>query len=747
MSLIWWSKDTGPTAIICDALIVRAKGWGTPEGALRVELASGTDAAPGSPFRGLILLANPGDRPAGAEVVASLQEDGTLSLPRRPDPDLGADHALDGHSRTVADGKTIAEDTLTDGLDYTAAETAWTGRWKSADEFVTLDRLREVTGLGWRAADANWVWKVDVLASEDGERFTPVPELQGVDLRQKWGERRFPAFRPFRAKALRLHYHRDGQAMEVVRMPAAMRVWDGPADDRIDLPGGGREVGRLEVRREVPAGSFAAIRAEFPERLATGQYLFAARATTGGKVSMEARPIFVEPAPLDRVGEDSRFGLNGAVDSLAAEHRRLGIGWVRFENLKWPFVSPAPHRYAFDGSTPPWAVDVDRILRDYRAAGLNVLPMMFLTPRWASGVGDDVPEGVRLAQPPREPADFGEFAFQTAARYGSRRVDPARLLTPDRVSGLGLIRYFELGNEPNLNPLRDPEHPPTWGAWAGTMAQWWPMWRLGAEGVKAADPRALVPSPGFAGATVETVDELRTFRYPDGKAPLDFVDVLSVHYYSGRVPPEVATGDGNTGRESDRRFAEHLRELVAWRDRHRPGLPIWLTETGYDSAGPIGTDERTQAARLPRVVALALANGADKVFVYRESGSAPSQHAAAGVLRDDLGRKPSWYTYATLIRQLDGATPGPRLRQDGHVSLVAWRRGGRALLMANTTTGTATLGVELGPGKLTDAFGHSRSVDSTRGLTLGEFPVYIEFGDEAAVRPWLAPPPDGGDRG
>ena len=162
-----------------------------------------------------------------------------------------------------------------------------------------------------------------------------------------------------------------------------------------------------------------------------------------------------------------------------------------------------------------------------------------------------------------------------------------------------------------------------------------------------------------------------------------------------------------------------------------------MTETGYDTGGPIGTNERTQAARLPRVVALCLANGIDKVMVYRESGSTPSQHAASGVLRDDLSRRPSWYTYATLIRQLQGATPECRLpHKDDNVWLQTWRRDGKTMLMAYCVTGEAKLGVELGKATVTDAFGGVTRVDSTRELPLGEFPLYIsDMADESSLEP------------
>src|SRR5690606_968085 len=263
------------------------------------------------------------------------------------------------------------------------------------------------------------------------------------------------------------------------------------------------ELDRRVLVQEIPARGFAVVAFEFKPKLTPGQYLLAGKVRLGETTRLLAQPGFVEPPLLEGVDAESRFGVNGSRVELAPELRKLGVGWVRFENFKWPFVSPAAHQYAFDGSVQPWVVNVDQITHDYRQAGLYILPMMFLTPQWASGADKATAGSMLLSQPPQNNADFGEFVFQSVARYGARRVDPALLKTKDRLSGLGRIRYFELGNEPNLNPLRDPERPPTWGPWAGTMEQWWTMWRYGAEAVKKADPHAVVVSPGFAGATAE----------------------------------------------------------------------------------------------------------------------------------------------------------------------------------------------------------------------------------------------------
>ena len=348
---------------------------------------------------------------------------------------------------------------------------------------------------------------------------------------------------------------------------------------------------------------------------------------------------------------------------------------------------------------------------------------MFLTPRWASSAPPDVAEKMQLCFPPKDLCWYGEFCFQMAARYGSRKHPDDILLTADKRSGLDLVKHYEMWNEPNLNP--SPKA--AWGGWAAPMDTYYDMMRFGAEAVKRADPDAVVTSAGYAGMSAEMVDRMRTYRYPDGKCPLDFIDVINVHFYSGQEPPETCTTDGNANVTSSTTFAENLHELSAWRDRYAAEMPIWMTETGYDSAGPFGTTEAIQAARLPRVVMLCLANGIDKVFVYRESGSTPSMHACSGVLRNDFSRKPSWYTFGTLIRQLQGVKGGARRlpHRDENVWLMEWDAGGEPLLTAWTVDGTARMGLDLGACTIVDSFGGITKPQSTNNVQITAYPLYL----------------------
>ena len=86
------------------------------------------------------------------------------------------------------------------------------------------------------------------------------------------------------------------------------------------------------------------------------------------------------------------------------------------------------------------------------------------------------------------------------------------------------------------------------------------------------------------------------------------VDVVNVHFYSGRSEPETTGWDPNVARSGPSiggtSYPEELESLVAWRDKLKPKAEVWLTETGNDVGGPIGLTERHQAAKLPRCIML-----------------------------------------------------------------------------------------------------------------------------------------------
>jgi hypothetical protein len=712
------------------ALGAPAAAPATPGVPVAVSLPRDVTVETGGKLAVQAILANSSDKDLSAEIEFLVQQDPALYSKPVPHPLYGADVAVGTHSWAEIAGKVYENGATTDGRTWTEFGTPW-GKWTESFLYIDLGKSRPVTHLGYRSGDANWAWKVDVAAGTNGKDYRPVEELQGLDFQKKWGPQEIDVPRTFEARFLRLRFHKDGAEVNCLKYPAEFYVYSGATSETWAFPKLGPTVQEGKLSQAVAAKGEATAMIGDGRALAPGSYLVALRTKAAGLTQMTYGHVFVMPPAMAKVRADSRFGMNVADPKYAPILKREGNAWVRFENLKWPFVSPAPHVYQFDGSVAPWHVKLDDIFRTYREAGLWTMPYLFLTPGY---LAPEKPKGDPGTNPPTDLDRYGEFVFQAVARYGSKKHPAAELLTPDKLSGLNYIDTYELWNEPNLDD-------PGWGSWKGPLADYFRMFRIGAEAAKKADTAAKVANAGWSGIDVPLMEGMRTFKYPDGKCPLDFTDVLSVHWYAFRIEPERATSNDNTHREGlpdrGRTYDEDLAALVAWRDHVKPALPIWLSETGYDAGGPRGVDERFHAAWLPRDVMMALASGIDKVLVFREKGSGDGLFAASGVIRDDDSLKPAYFTYATLIRQLDGITERA-LRvpfDDENVRVYLWKHGDKALVAAWAVQGAATLKAPLGRCTLTDAFGASRATDVKDALDLTDFPVYLtDFADAAAVK-------------
>ncbi len=704
------------SALACSPMLLAAQSARVVGGSAGVE--------PGAPLAVSIAVTNATENAVAAKLTYSIWRNPQNLMPRLPDPVHGADHATGCLSWIEVNGEKIDDGSLTDGDLNTGRNEG--RKYTEAFHFVDLGQVRQVTALAWQSGDANWIYRVDIAASTDGTTYEPVAGLQGLDWHKKWARQRVKVEQPFAARFLRLRYHNNGAELGWLRTPSELHVYDGPTPDEFAFPtnlGAPLENGTLPV--ELTAETEKILTVGNGLQLETGAYLLCARLESGTRQQLLAEGIYIFPPDIAELPADSPFGINGSGFDLFEQNRRLGIKWMRFENMKWQMSMPGPDRYAFDGSVAPWNVKHDEYMQRYTDLGVRVLPYTFQTPKWLSRAPEGTSRNVH-GYPPHDFSTYGDMMFQLVARYGSVRHPPEALKSDDKLSGLGLIDTYQLWNEPNLVG-------PTWAPWVGSMDEFMEIFRIGSEAVKRADPAARVSPAGFAGIAVTTVDNLYRYQYADGKRPLDFADLISVHFYSGQRDPEVTVHDRNAIRTGDAgagapTYPEALLQLLDWRDDHAPGKPVWLTETGNDVGGPMGLGEWEQAAKIPRVTMLALSAGIEKVFIYREKGSNPSQHAGAGLVRNDNSFRPSWFTYATLIRQFQGVAPGRAWRvphDDPAVWIYVWQRNGAPLVTAWTIGETdVRLGLDLGQCEVVDAFGHATS-QSAADLRLGYYPQYI----------------------
>ncbi len=352
-------------------------------------------------------------------------------------------------------------------------------------------------------------------------------------------------------------------------------------------------------------------------------------------------------APLGAVREYHNWGWLGANDTASAYPNTL-----------------------YTPNLPAFGWDWDALFAGLAAAGASGFPAVQGGAAWVNGSA--VPP-VNAGADPTAAASYvahGQTMFQVAARWGHTPVPDAQLrLNADqtRLSGLGTVRYFEDFNEQDLNAGFE-------GAVYAAMASAdldGDQGRLGPGiGLKTADPSASLVMGGLSGAyggSVSWVDSITGFleqmrtwsvAHRGGSFP---VDVLNVHYYSfGSVSPEAD------------QVQQKLAAVVAWRDAHLPGLPVWWTEFGYDTFEPSPLHAPTLGGNSPFIVQAqwlvrdelaALAAGIARATVFElddtctpPEAACTTQFATCGLLRKDHSRKPAWFFLATFRAWLSTMT-------------------------------------------------------------------------------------------
>ena len=217
-------------------------------------------------------------------------------------------------------------------------------------------------------------------------------------------------------------------------------------------------------------------------------------------------------APAQARTPSSFFGvmadgpLLGPQADLAAEARRIrgtGISSVRVA-FYWRDMQPQP-------GGPVDFSQTDRIVRDFAAARVRVLPILVRAPAWAAG--GDTREGAVPA-----PAAYGAFVGEVVRRYGVRGTFWAGAGVP-----AVRIRAFQVWNEPDITRYLAP---PAGTSWARAYV---PMLRAARTAIKAQDRGAQVIA---AGLTNRSWIDLRTLYAAGAKGQFD---AAAIHPFSGRV--------------------------------------------------------------------------------------------------------------------------------------------------------------------------------------------------------------------
>lgn len=293
--------------------------------------------------------------------------------------------------------------------------------------------------------------------------------------------------------------------------------------------------------------------------------------------------------------------------------KTIGVTSVRVE-ASWQVGQPeGPGEFDF--------TSLDQVVASLQKVGLSVDLVIDQTPSWAA-VSDA--QGDAWAQPASASA-FAAWAGAVAARY----------------AGSGVVKCFEIWNEPNIETFWQPRPDPA--AYTADL-------RAAYAAIKRADPSVVVISGGLAPALNSgTSYNARTFledMYTDG-AKGSF-DGVGDHPYSYPASPDEFESWSGWSQQSE--TSPSLRSvMVANGDS---AMKIWITEfgaptSGSNSVGVIGqSDQLVQA--ISQVKKLDWV-GSFYIYTWADLPSLPPDQNGFGLLTDDGAPKPAYAAVSAAL--------------------------------------------------------------------------------------------------
>ncbi|MFV0607163.1 MAG: hypothetical protein ACK5NK_15130, partial [Niabella sp.] len=254
--------------------------------------------------------------------------------------------------------------------------------------------------------------------------------------------------------------------------------------------------------------------------------------------------------------------------------------------------------------------------------------------------------------------------FQMAARYGKTKVNAAKLNVPanQRVSGLDLVEYLEVWNEPDKD-------------WEGPNAQFSPeeyaaMLSKCYDKIKEADPNMKVVMGGLATLSVDYISRMKAWfeaHRPDKKFAADVIN-MHIYAFNNKIDWSNAVQKPAETPE-DGKLREKTDELVKYCESNIPNARVWISEFGWDTnpesvlapkkINPLSLNE-VQARWIVRAFLAFAAARVDYAQVFALID--PSQNyistwfGTSGLIdrTKNFEKKESWYYVATMKAVLAG---------------------------------------------------------------------------------------------
>lgn len=365
--------------------------------------------------------------------------------------------------------------------------------------------------------------------------------------------------------------------------------------------------------------------------------------------------------------------------------KELGVEYVRAD-MWWSSIEPAPGQWEWEFP--------DRIMEEIVAAGLKPMPVFAYNAAWD-------PDNSPATAERRE--QFGEYVYQIVSRYKDK------------------TDLYEIWNEPNITPFWVPEP---------NAENYTALAKVAYTRAKEADPNCRVAAVCMANPEWSFLETC----YQNGIA--DYMDILSHHMYNSN--PDEAIQEHEVHR---------LRQIMAeYGDRNKP---VIITEFGISSGPNHIIRVNTEQEQAPMIVKRHLIfrkMGIDMAFHFKlqDDKPEPPPDGYWGLVGDDSRKKPSWYAYEAMVRNLGGARyignvdmlPAEEAeqadaiefqvyqREDGEYLAVAWVRNddGTGSLNISIPTGLNTYVENMNGTRIGSA---ERNAAETITVSLNGNPTYI----------------------
>jgi endoglucanase len=320
----------------------------------------------------------------------------------------------------------------------------------------------------------------------------------------------------------------------------------------------------------------------------------------------------------------------------------------------------------------------DQIYERCKAEGIEVLACIKTLPDWMlntypSDQRDHENVPLRYGMDFSNPSSYLEQAklgFQFAARYGSNtNVDPALLSVhntprwpgdnPNTLKiGTGLIKYIECDNERD-KWWKGRKAYQTAREYCANLSAFYDGHKnsMGpGVGVKNADPSmlvvigGLVSGPEYIRGMIDWCKEFRGYK-PNGEVDICW-DVINYHIYTDNTSSSQSGTSTRGAAPEVTNAGEKADEFIRVAQRMSGGVPVWITETGFDinqgsplKAVPIGSKSAldTQADWILRTSLFSARHGIQKVFFYQmyDDNESGLIFSTSGLINSDKTRRPA----------------------------------------------------------------------------------------------------------